>query len=108
MTVTHGPDDLSLVWDLPFAGLLLSIAIFPLFARHWWERYFWAVTAAWALALHRASSRCRAVSPRPPIALLDTAAHDYVPFILLLFALFVVAGGIRIAGNLGAHRSPTS
>ena len=33
-------------------------------------------------------------------ALLDMLAHEYVPFILLLLALFVVAGGIRVAGNL--------
>ncbi len=99
MIVTHAPDDLSLVWDLPFAGLLLSIAIFPLFARLWWERHFWAVTAAWAILFMAsfALSRGLATAAR---ALLQTAAHDYVPFILLLFALFVVAGGIRIAGNL--------
>ena len=99
MTVTHGPDALSLVWDLPFAGLLLSIAIFPLFARHWWERHFRGVTAAWALLFIAPFALTRGLAATAH-ALLDTAAHEYLPFILLLFALFVVAGGIRIAGNL--------
>ena len=99
MIVTHGSDDLSFVWDLPFAGLLASIAVFPLFARRWWEHYFWAVTAGWA-ALFIASFALSRGLATAVHALLQTAAHDYVPFILLLFALFVVAGGIRIAGNL--------
>ena len=99
MTVTHGPDALSLVWDLPFVGLLLSIAIFPLFARQWWERQFWGVTAAWALLFIGPFALSRGVAAAAH-ALLEMAAHDYVPFIILLFALFVVAGGIRIAGNL--------
>ena len=99
MIATHGSDDLSLVWDLPFAGLLLSIAIFPLFARRWWEQYFWAVTAAWALLFTTSFALSRGLATALH-ALIQTAAHDYLPFILLLFALFVVAGGIRIAGNL--------
>ena len=99
MSVTHGSDDLALVWDLPFAGLLLSIAVLPLFARRWWERYFWAVTAAWAFVFTGSSWLLRGAGATA-LALLRTAAHEYVPFILLLFALFVVAGGIRIAGNL--------
>ncbi len=99
MTVMHGPDALSLVWDLPFAGLLLSIAIFPLVARHWWERHFGAVTAAWTLLFIGPVALSRGLVAAAHM-LLDTATHDYVPFILLLFALFVVAGGIRIGGNL--------
>ena len=90
MIATHRLDDLSLVWDLPFAGLLLSIAIFPLFARSWWERHFWAVTAAWATLFLAAFALSRGIATAAH-ALLQTAAHDYVPFILLLFALFVVA-----------------
>ncbi len=89
----------SLAFGLPFAGLLLSVALLPLLAPHWWERRFPLVTAAWALlfalpyALWRGGEAAGA-------ALLGTVAHEYLPFILLLLALFVVAGGIRVAGNL--------
>lgn len=99
MTPTHPAGAPDLAWGLPFAGLLLSIALMPLVAPHRWERHFGLVTAGWALlfALPYAAARgARAAGE----ALLDTLAHEYLPFILLLLALFVVAGGIRVAGNL--------
>ncbi len=99
MIVMQGPDTNALMWDLPFVGLLLSIAIFPMVARHWWDRYFWAVTASWALLFIVPVALSRGLTSAAHM-LLDTAAHEYLPFILLLFALFVVAGGIRIGGNL--------
>ena len=42
---------LSAVWSIPFAGLLLSIALLPLFAPHFWEHHFGKVAAFWAVAL---------------------------------------------------------
>ncbi len=47
----HGIDGavLSLWWALPFAGLLLSIAVVPQFAPRFWHRHFGKVAAAWAL-----------------------------------------------------------
>ena len=42
---------LSLLWGLPFAGLLLSIAIVPLFAPRFWHSHYGKVAAAWAIAL---------------------------------------------------------
>ncbi len=101
MQAGHGApaDSLSLVWALPFGGLLLSIAILPLVARHAWERWFGAVTALWAMlfllpyALHAGPAAAAE-------AVLGTAAHEYLPFIFLLLSLFVVAGNIQVAGNL--------
>ena len=40
---------LSLIWSLPFVGLLLSIALLPLVAPHFWEHYFGKVAGVWAL-----------------------------------------------------------
>ena len=93
----NGP--LSLAFGLPFAGLLLSIALMPLLRPHVWERYFPLITAGWALlfALPFAALRGADVAG---IALLEAIAHEYLPFIVLLLALFVVSGGIRISANL--------
>ena len=99
MHPTQAVEAPSLAWGLPFAGLLLSIALLPLVAPHWWERRFAAVAAAWALLFALPYAAVRGPS-QAGTALLGTVAHEYVPFIVLLLTLFVVAGGIRIAGNL--------
>ena len=41
---------LSLLWGVPFAGILLSIALMPLLAPVFWHHHFGKVAAAWALA----------------------------------------------------------
>jgi Na+/H+ antiporter NhaD/arsenite permease-like protein len=94
---------LSALWALPFAGILLSIAIVPLIAPHAWHRHFGKISAAWALVF------------LVPFALgfgaqvaFATFVHamleEYVPFIILLTALFTIAGGICLHGDL--HGSP--
>ena len=83
---------------LPFVGILLSIALFPLFAPRFWHHHFPKVSAFWAFALAIPFL----------IAYRDTAlyeiAHiyiiDYIPFIILLWSLFVVSGGIYVKGSL--------
>ncbi len=99
MTTPHLADAPGLAWGLPFAGLLLSVAAMPLVRRHWWERNFPAVTLGWALLFALPYGVARGFG-ETSTALLATLAHEYLPFIVLLLALFVVAGGIRIAGNL--------
>jgi Na+/H+ antiporter NhaD/arsenite permease-like protein len=89
----------SLLYGLPFAGLLLSIALMPLLAPHWWEKRFPLVTLAWASLFALPYAALHGVG-EAGTALLGTVVHEYLPFILLLLALFVVAGGIRVAGNL--------
>ena len=85
-------------WALPFAGMLLSIALAPLYP-HAWERHqgkiaaFWALVVALPLALTRGFDATLT-------ALLHTALLEYMPFLLLLFALFTVAGGIVVFGSL--------
>jgi Na+/H+ antiporter NhaD/arsenite permease-like protein len=90
---------LSLVWSVPFAGLLLSIALLPLVAPHFWEHHFGKVASFWALAL---LLPCAFLFGPWTAAqeVLHTLLLDYLPFIILLFTLFVVAGGISISGNL--------
>ena len=87
------------VWSvLPFAGILLSIALFPLFAPHFWHRHYPKVTAFWGIIL--AVPFLAAYHGRGLDALLHTYLLEYIPFIILLWALFTVAGGIHLKGAL--------
>jgi Na+/H+ antiporter NhaD/arsenite permease-like protein len=90
---------LGVVWSVPFAGLLLSIALLPLLAPHFWKHHFGKVASFWALALLVPCTVWFGAGTATT-EVLHTLLLDYLPFILLLFALFVVAGGIRVTGNL--------
>ena len=93
-----GDVEFALVWALPFAGLLLSIAIVPLFAAHFWHAHFGKVAAAWAVALLVPFALIFGVD-----ATLHQVAHamleEYVPFVVILFALYTIAGGICFRGS---------
>jgi Na+/H+ antiporter NhaD/arsenite permease-like protein len=91
------------VWGVPFAGLLLSIALCPLLVPRFWHHHFGKVSAAWSLAFFVPF----AVGFGPSVAasgFVHALVGEYIPFIVLLTTLFVVAGGIFIRGNL--HGSP--
>jgi Na+/H+ antiporter NhaD/arsenite permease-like protein len=91
------------VWALPFAGILLSIALFPLLAPHFWEHHQGKIAALWGLLV--LIPMAVVAGPMTAIhALAHTAFLEYIPFILLLLALFTVAGGILVRGNI--HGSP--
>lgn len=91
------------VWGVPFAGILLSIALLPLLAPTFWHHHFGKVAAAWSLAflLPFAYMFGPAVAG---VNFVHALLAEYIPFILLLTALFAVSGGIYIRGNL--HGSP--
>ena len=94
---------LSPLWGIPFAGLLLSIAVMPLLLPWFWHHHFGKVSAAWTLAFFLPF----ALIFGPALAgasLVHALVAEYIPFIILLTALFTVAGGIFIRGNL--HGSP--
>jgi Na+/H+ antiporter NhaD/arsenite permease-like protein len=90
---------LGLGWALPFVGILLSVALLPLLAPRLWEHHFAKIAGGWALLF---LVPCAIVfGPRTAGAeALRTLTIEYLPFIILLFSLFVVAGGIRVVGNL--------
>ncbi|KQP37437.1 sodium:proton antiporter [Pseudorhodoferax sp. Leaf274] len=90
-------------WALPFAGVLLSIALFPLVALRTWHHHYGKITAAWALAFFVPFVLVFGPS-LAGASLVHALLAEYIPFIVLLTALFVVAGGIHIRGNL--HGSP--
>lgn len=91
--------DLGIFWVIPFACMLLSIAIFPLLAPHFWEHNFGKVSAAWALAFLVPFTMQFGVS-LAGYELLHIVLGDYIPFIILLLSLFTVAGGVRLTGSL--------
>lgn len=90
---------MSPLWAIPFAGILLSIALFPLLAPRMWHHHFGKISAAWSLAFLLPF----ALVFGPGAAaggLLHAMLDEYLPFIILLTALYTVAGGIFIRGNL--------
>lgn len=94
---------LSLFWALPFAGVLLSIAVLPLVAPVLWHHHFGKIAAAWALAFLVPFAVLQGAHAALAISVHALVA-EYLPFIILLTALFTVAGGICVCGNL--HGTP--
>ncbi len=87
------------LWSvLPFLGILLSIAIFPLVAPEFWHHHFGKVSAFWGLLF--SIPFLVAYKNGALVSLLDIYILDYIPFIILLWALFTVAGGILLKGSL--------
>ena len=90
---------LGIIWVIPFVCMLLSIAIMPLAIPHFWEHHFGKISVGWGLAF---------LIPCGLVFGMDMALYqawhalilEYIPFIILLFALFTVAGGVRLKGSL--------
>ncbi len=90
---------MGLIWVAPFAGILLSIAVFPLVLPEFWHHHFGKISAFWALAF---------LAPFAVLYGFDLALFEviyvglleYIPFIILLLSLFTVAGGVRVTGTL--------
>ncbi len=95
---------MSILWVLPFAGILLSIALLPLLTPSLWHHHFGKISAFWALCFILPFA-LRDGSGATAHVLLEVALHEYIPFIILLLALFTVAGGVRITGNLNGSPS---
>ena len=89
------------LWSLvPFILMLLSIAIMPLIAGKWWESNFHKLCVALGLAL---PTSIYLIANGMGENLTHQMAFDYLPFITLLCALFVVTGGIYTHGSMQAR-----
>ncbi|MBS1262806.1 MAG: hypothetical protein MAG453_02175 [Calditrichaeota bacterium] len=87
------------VWSaLPFLGILLSIALFPLFTPVWWHHHYPKVSAFWAIVF----AVPFVISYGTPAwhEILHIYVTDYIPFIILLWGLFTASGGILLRGSL--------
>src|SRR5437667_1905758 len=87
------------VWSaIPFAGVLLSIALFPLLAPVFWHHHFPKVSAAWSAVL--VVPFVLAYGEPAAHELAHVAVADYIPFIFLIATLFAIGGGIYVRGSL--------
>ena len=86
-------------WTLPFVGLLLSIATGPLLFPRAWHAHYGKIAFAWSTLTVAPLAALRGI-PEAVAALVHAMLADYLSFIVLLFALYVVAGGILVTGNL--------
>ena len=91
----EGP--LPLYTVVPFVAMLLAIAVCPLWVSHWWESNRNKLVLACVLGVPVVGL----YAARGPHVLLETA-EEYVSFMLLLSALYVIAGGTRLSGDLEA------
>ncbi len=95
--------ELSLLWVIPFVGILLSIALGPIIDHHWWEHNYPKASLAWALAFSVPFCVIYGMKGSLAVAtheILHIYLVDYIPFIILLTGLFVAAGGIVLRGTL--------
>lgn len=93
----------SLAWGLPFVGLLLTLAIAPLALPKLWGAHYGKIVAVWGLVFVVPDLFAEGTGGAFQ-RLLDVFLNTYLPFVLLMGALFVITGGLRIRG--APHGSP--
>ena len=86
-------------WALPFVGILLTIATGPLLFPRLWHHHYGKLAFVWA-TLTLAPMAALHGAPTALGVLVHGLLAEYMSFIVLLFALYVVAGGILVTGNL--------
>ncbi len=95
-----GPS-LSPLWSIPFIGIILSIAVLPLFAPKLWDHHYGKIVFGWTLLFFIPLLLTYDMSITANI-FAHALIEEYIPFILLLLVLFAASGGIHISGNLVA------
>ncbi len=87
------------LWMIPFGIMLLSIAVGPLIAPKLWESNLTKLIVSIVLGIPVVVFMLvKGLSGE----LINTVFFDYVPFIILLLALFVITGGIHLSGDIKA------
>jgi Na+/H+ antiporter NhaD/arsenite permease-like protein len=85
-------------WALPFLGIILSIALFPLLLPDFWGKHYGKVAIAWSVIVLIGIG----ISQGPGISLktfLSVMTDQFFPFIFLLLSLFTITGGISLEGE---------
>ncbi len=91
-----------IITALPFVLMLLSIAVFPLFWNHFWEKNKNKLTVAVILSV---PVIIFLLADGLSYRLFETIVFDYIPFIILLGSLFTITGGIYLSGDIEARPS---
>ncbi len=126
---SHAVKDHPPYWMItPFVLLLGAIAVLPLmrWSGDWWEsnrnRFLVAAVLGVITLLYYLTAHEMPVEAHWPVhgvvqsaeglnwyvawtVLANAILYEYVPFIMLLFSLYTISGGIRIEGDLPAHPS---
>ena len=89
---------LSLWSTLPFMGMLLSIALFPLLAPHFWHDHFGKISVFWVLTV--AIPLLITYKGLALYEFIHIILADYIPFVIILTALYTVSGNILLRGSL--------
>lgn len=99
----HAPhldgSNLSLWWIIPFLGILLSIAVLPVVASHFWHHNYGKVSLFWGVLFFVMFTIFKGIN-MSGFYLAEVYLGEFIPFIVLLLALFTVGGGIRLKGEL--------
>lgn len=93
---------LNFYWLLPLVGLLLSIALFPVLQKDAWHRHQGKIAIFWLLTFLLPFAFLLGVITAGEL-LFHIILLEYIPFIVLLFALYTTSSGILIEGNLQGH-----
>ncbi|HTI79713.1 MAG TPA: sodium:proton antiporter [Acetobacteraceae bacterium] len=102
------PTAASWVWAIPFAGLLASMAAFPIVAPRFWHRRLGVVALFWSLSLIVAVALVSGIQPALA-AIWHAMVIEYLPFVTLLLALYTAGGGVLLRGGLaGTPRGNTA
>lgn len=88
---------MSVYWIIPFALMLLSVALFPLLAPRVWEKNSQKALITLLISLPTTLY----LTQGHPLTLLHSL-HEYISFISLLTTLFIISGGIHLAGDIEA------
>lgn len=83
--------------------MLLSLALFPLFALHFWEKHYGKVALGWS-ALVIAALVYQFGLPVTSMEIAGTFFHHYLPFVIMIGSLYTISGGIKI--DVESHATP--
>lgn len=97
-------ESLSLLWALPFAGILLSLSLMPLLAPKLWHPHYGKIGAFWA-SLTLMGMLIIGGWQTALYEVCHTYSAHFFPFIILIAALYTISGGIKI--TVHAHATPT-
>ena len=113
----HAAQSISIFFSIPFVLMLGSIAVIPLKWEHWWEDnqnrlivslvlsvfvlfYYWLVHPG---VIDHDSGKLISGFEAVHKILSHSILQEYIPFIVLLFSLYTISGGIQLKGDLPAH-----
>ena len=92
-------ENLSIFWIIPFVGILLSIAMFPLVAPNFWHHNFGKISAFWVVSFI-VPFLIKEGFNVTLYEILHVGLLEYIPFIILLLSLFTISGGVQLTGSL--------